>query len=662
MWEAKFLTLNAVRAKSLVWALPSVFVILLIEISMHSGFVVPVPFLALFVCVAMAGAIGGVGAGSLAAIMASAFIVQAHWEGYGPATLTGTVASVGLGIALFVLVGVLLGRLKNQRDYAMRELQKQREQLRSSLLSETAEKLKHAAQVFSSDMRLQNAVRIAEIGHYSFSAETGDCLFCSEQHAAHFGLTPEEFVLKTAGQGPRLEYVHKDDRERVATAINAIGVGAPQMFEYRAFRPDGEMRYIREMEDAITDEFGNHVESVGTSIDLTDLREAELRLRQSQKIEALGTLTGGVAHDFNNLSAIILGNLELALEQGPTDDWEDLINEAINATKRGAALTKNLLSFSRRAHLEPTKLDLNQVIQSTMTWAGRVLPATIDIENSFMAGLWDVELDVGSMENALINIMLNARDAMPNGGKITIETANMRIGDEYLAERNEDIEPGRYVMLAITDTGSGIPYEDFEKIFEPFHTNKPVGKGSGLGLSMVHGFVKQSGGTIRVYSELGVGTTFKLYFKALARGAADIVPAKVISQFPSSGRAEVLLAEDEIGVMIVVRRILEGAGYSVTAASSGDEALKLFQESDHFDVLLTDVVMPGQLQGPELAKEIRTLKPEFPCIFMSGYAAEATVHGNGLLPSDIRLMKPVGRVDLLQAVAQALAHGRRDGI
>ena len=453
--------------------------------------------------------------------------------------------------------------------------------------------------------------------------------------------------------------MHADDHQIAEKAIGKAYSGESQTFGFRSIHPNGKIRYISQIVEPVIGENGKVSSIVGTSIDMTELREAEARVRQSQRIEAIGTLTGGVAHDFNNLLAIILGNLELSLEADQEDDRSELIQASIRATMRGADLTKNLLSFARRAHLVPTRMNLNQTIQNTMAWGSRVLPETIRIENSLMAGLWDVELDVTSTENAIINILLNARDAMPDGGKVTIETANMRIGEEYVSDRDEDIEPGRYVMLAISDTGHGIPSDIFGKIFEPFYTDKPVGEGSGLGLSMVQGFIKQSGGAIRVYSEVGVGTTFKLYFRAAEEEAAK--PKRQISERLLSPRdhAKILVAEDEEEVMRVLKRILEGAGYSVTMAGSGDGAFEVFKSAGQFDLLLTDVVMPGKLQGPALAKAIRAIDPDIPCIFLSGYASEATVHGNGLKPSDIRLMKPVSRLDLLNAVSKAL-HPSKD--
>lgn len=637
-----------------LWVFPTVILIILTLVTFQSGVTIPVPFLLIIVCVGIAGAYGGKRSGLMAGILAAAFVGYAYQVQYGPPTLTGGVPQAALGSALYVMVGVLLGRLRDQHDAGLQALRESEHMLQVALAKEMVEKDFQTAIAAEKDSRLATAIRIAGLGHFSFEAFTGNCTYCSEQHAKNLGMTPEEFIRIAADPGVNLPHVHPDDHSVMVDAINCLNSGKSQRFEFRVLRPDGDTRFIRQIEEPRLDSTGKVVEHIGTSIDLTDLRQAEARARQSQRIEAIGTLTGGVAHDFNNLLAVILGNLEISLETDQEEDRKELIGSAITATKRGAGLTKNLLSFARRAHLEPTRINLNQVIQNTMKWASRVLPATINIESSLMAGLWDVELDATSVENALINILLNARDAMPDGGRVTIETANMRIDDEYVFDRDEDIEPGRYVMLAISDTGHGIPPDKIEKIFEPFFTDKPVGEGSGLGLSMVQGFIKQSNGAIRIYSEVGVGTTFKLYFKAAEQGSKPQPPAlrEPLDQHMPRGR--ILIAEDELEVRRILTRVLESAGYTITTAQSGDEALQLYKSNDQFDLLLTDVVMPGNLQGPALAKEIRSINPDLPCIFLSGYAAEATVHGNGLKPSDIRLMKPVSQKDLLSAVSKAL--------
>ena len=241
--------------------------------------------------------------------------------------------------------------------------------------------------------------------------------------------------------------------------------------------------------------------------DVTEQRELQDRLAQSQRMEAIGQLSGGMAHDFNNLLAVILGNLELLRDADLKTSDSDLLERSIDAALRGAELTRNMLSFARQAPLEPTTVDLNRVVSNIKNWISRTLPSTTDVETSLLAGLWKVNIDASSAENALINLIVNARDAMPEGGKLTIETSNVRIDEEYVELRGEEIEPGRYVLLAVSDTGTGISEEDLERIFEPFFTTKPVGSGTGLGLAMLQGFMRQSKGAVRVYSELGVGTT-----------------------------------------------------------------------------------------------------------------------------------------------------------
>jgi PAS domain S-box-containing protein len=637
----------------LTWILPTVIFVLLLETCRLTGVSVPMPFFILIGGVILAGLNGGMRVGFAAGVVIALFVIRAYFVQYGPPVLTGSLPQVFAGSAFYILFGTMLGRMKDQKDTSIQSL-RELECLRAELLKDAAEKGDQAAKVAESEARLDAAIRIAGIGYFSFDIGSGDCTFCSEQHAAHLGLTPDEFRAGTAGPEIQLFYIHADDRDRVLDALERIYAGENKTVEYRAVHPNGEIRYIREFEEPVFDENGKVVANVGTSIDLTELREAEAQVRQSQRIEAIGTLTGGVAHDFNNLLAIILGNLELCLETGRDEDWEAYIQTSIDATMRGAGLTKNLLSFARRAHLEPTRMNLNQTIQNTMKWASRVLPATISVENSLMTGLWDVELDATSIENALINILLNARDAMPDGGKVTIETANMRISEEYVSDHDEDIEPGCYVILAINDTGHGISPDKTEKVFEPFYTSKSVGQGSGLGLSMVQGFAKQSGGAVRIYSEVGVGTTLKLYFKASEQKA--VKPQLLGCELFDSPKIDIsiLVTEDEEELMRILKRILEGAGYSVTVAENGDKALEVYKSSGQFDLLLTDVVMPGKLQGPGLAKAIQSINPDIPCIFLSGYASEATVHDNGLKPSDIRLMKPVSRLDLLRAVSKAL--------
>lgn len=382
--------------------------------------------------------------------------------------------------------------------------------------------------------------------------------------------------------------------------------------------------------------------------------ELQSQLAASQRLETIGQLTGGVAHDFNNLLAVILGNLELMQEECTDEELRVMIQPCIDATLRGAELTRNMLSYSRRAPLQPKIMDMNKLVLDTKNWAGRTLPSNVEIETSLLARLWKVKADPVAAESALLNLILNARDAMPGGGRLTIETSNVRIEAGYIDGRDEKLEAGRYVLVAVSDTGHGIADEDLEKIFTPFFSTKSVSHGSGLGLPMVMGFMGQSGGTVQVYSEIGVGTTFKLYFPAETSDQPSTVleHPDELDQKPQGKR--ILLAEDEEEVRAVLTAMLQASGYAVQPAQSGDQAKEIFEADPTYDLLLTDIVMPGRLQGTGLAKELREIRGTLPVVFMSGYASEATVHGNGLRPEDIRLMKPVMRRDLLAAINGAL--------
>lgn len=392
----------------------------------------------------------------------------------------------------------------------------------------------------------------------------------------------------------------------------------------------------------------------GRKAELMQRDELQSQLAAAQRLESIGHLTGGVAHDFNNLLAVILGNLELLEEQCDDEDRKKRLQACIDAALRGSDLTRNMLSYARRAPLQPKIIDINQLVRETNNWVGRTLPSRIEIEVSLLAGLWSVEADPSATESALVNLLLNARDAMPNGGKLTIETANIRIDHAYVDHRNEVLEVGRYVMIAVSDTGMGVPKDKLEDIFTPFFTTKASGKGSGLGLPMVMGFMRQSGGTTQVYSEEGVGSTFKLYFPVTAKQAQAEVNREINVTGDTKVNKRILLAEDEPEVQNVLKAILETSGYSVVTASSGDEAKQIFEADQSFDLLLTDIVMPGTLQGTTLSRELRQIDKSLPVVFMSGYASEATVHGNGLRPDDVRLMKPVMKKDLLNAIEGAL--------
>ena len=383
-------------------------------------------------------------------------------------------------------------------------------------------------------------------------------------------------------------------------------------------------------------------------------RETERLLAEAQKQESIGRLAGGVAHDFNNLLSIIMANADILLSGQARETSETLLGDIVDAAKRGSDLTKSLLSFARRSDLRPVAIDANETINGMHNLFRRALPKRISINSTLMAGLWQVKVDRSGLESALLNLVLNARDAMPEGGTLTIETANVRIVEDYIDARGEDIPPGRYVMIAVSDTGTGILPEILERVFEPFVTTKGPDQGSGLGLAMVQGFAKQSGGTVRIYSEPGHGTAVKIYLPA--QSGREVIKGPQAAQETDSTVGRVLLVEDNDIVRRSFRRTLEAAGFTVNEAESGDAALSIIDADDPvFDVVVTDVVMPGRLQGPDLARHIRSRWPDIPVIFISGYPHEANVHGNGVRDNDISLMKPVARLDLLTAITRLLA-------
>lgn len=546
--------------------------------------------------------------------------IESYWH-------LSVLASLCMAVGLFSLVRKVMGQYEAQAK--MLAAATQRERL------------------------LDDAAKLAKLGFCIFDSAEQKMSYCTEQHAISHGLTSEEYLSWPSDKLMSLPEVHPDDRKMMRAKFNEVRAGRTIEMEYRIPTPSGEKR-IREIVSPVFDENGKVVREIGTSQDVTDQREMAILLNQSIKMEAIGNLTGGIAHDFNNLLAVILGNLELAKEV--PQELDELLDEAISATLKGADLTKSMLSFARRAPLEPAVLDLNKIVLETKNWAARALPASIEVETSLLAGLWPVRADQTSTESALLNLILNARDAMDRGGRLTLETANVRIDKDYVDDRHEDLKLGRYVMLAVSDTGTGISAEVLDRIFDPFFSTKGPGKGSGLGLSMIQGFMKQSGGAVRVYSEPDAGTTFKLYFRAVnQKEKQGSYPIQPMAEGQSGLGKTILVAEDERGVMTVLVRSLEAAGYHVIAAPSGDAALARFMEVDHVDLVLTDIIMPGTLEGPGLVNALRKQDPDLPAIFMSGYASEATVHGNGLRPEDIRLMKPVGRKELLAAISQALA-------
>jgi signal transduction histidine kinase len=381
-----------------------------------------------------------------------------------------------------------------------------------------------------------------------------------------------------------------------------------------------------------------------------ELGEAHRAQARLQRMDAVGRLVAGVAHDFNNILSVILGNLELLREEEKERAGDPLVREAIDATHRGAHLTRQLLAIGQKSNLEPRPLDAARVLRETAAMLARVLPESVQLTIAPAEGLWNVEADENGLRNALLNLAINARDAMGGRGELVIEAANLSVGPDHADERpEEDLAPGRYVAVSVTDTGSGMTPEIVERAFEPFFTTKNATDGSGLGLPSVLGFCRQSRGACRIRSEPGVGTTVRMLLPVSdgAVAAADPAPAPPA---PSGAAARILLAEDEDGVARIVQRHLETAGYAVRRVSSGDAAWSLIDAGEAFDVLITDLVMPGDIQGAELARRVEQARPDMRLLLISGYPQEAAIDGDGVAPRRTVLTKPVPRADLLRTL------------
>jgi len=371
--------------------------------------------------------------------------------------------------------------------------------------------------------------------------------------------------------------------------------------------------------------------------EIEEREKVEAALRQSQKMEAIGRLTGGIAHDFNNMLGIVMGNLDLLLRRFQDGDPKlvRLADHAMEGAKRAAALTQRLLAFSRLQPLRPTSADIAKAVTDMTDLLRRTLGETVAVETVSAGGLWRAHIDLPQLETAIVNLAINSRDAMPGGGKLTLETGNAYLDRAY-ADADEDVTPGQYVMVAITDTGAGIPAEVIGQVFEPFFTTKPTGMGTGLGLSQVHGFIKQSGGHVRIYSEVGVGTTVKLY---LPRSQADVAkPAAVAMRSQAPGRRDltVLVVEDEVGVRDFAVEALTELGFDVIAADGAKMALEQLDLHPEVALMLTDVVMP-EINGRVLAEQARKRRPALKVVFMTGYTRNAIVH-NGVLDAGTHLV------------------------
>ena len=432
-------------------------------------------------------------------------------------------------------------------------------------------------------------------------------------------------------------------------------------------RKDGSRFWASVVIDAVRDENGELIGFAKVTRDLTERREAELELErsraalfQSQKMEAVGQLTGGLAHDFNNLLTGITGSLDLMaarLAQGRINELERYITAAQGAASRAATLTHRLLAFSRQQTLEPKAVDANRLVSNMEELIRRTVGPNIAIETVLAAGLWPCFCDPNQLENAILNLSINSRDAMPEGGRVTIETANTWIDQVGAIER--DVPTGQYIAICVTDNGAGMPPEVVARAFDPFYTTKPVGKGTGLGLSMIYGFARQSGGHVRIYSEVGRGTTMKIYLPRHAGGKPTQVDgAEAPRELPRAEAGEtVLVVDDEPTVRMLVGDTLAELGYQAIEAADATSGLKVLESDVKIDLLISDIGLPGGMNGKQMADKARLRRPDLKILFITGYAENAAV-ANGHLEPGMQVMSKPFPMDKLAARIRSIIEER----
>lgn len=564
----------------------------------------------------------GYGALALAWLFVTDTILTTYWSDlrdiYGVGLIKGLVFVVVSTLALHVLVRHVLRR--HERDA-------------HALRNET--------------LRMQTAVRAGDVGLWDWNIRTG-AVEWSPELKAQLGYKDNEIDSSFGNWSERL---HPDDRDRTLRAVQVFRGGSEPTYriEYRLRHRDGSYRWMLSQATVFRDDRGTAVRMMGSHVDITERKRLEERLAQARKMEAIANLSGALAHDFNNHLAVIMGNLDLLKERVEGDaEATRFVDQALHGTLRSAQLSKNLLAFSRRQPLNPSTVDANQRLAGNASFLTGILGGDISLKLMPSAALTPVSVDPAQFDSAVVNLVENARDAMPSGGTVTIAVRNVRL------DRVPEVKAGDYVAIEVTDTGTGMRPEVVDHAFEPFFTTKSAGRGTGLGLSMVYGFIKQSGGEIAIESEVGRGTTVKIFLPRARGDAIATVAGDTWSPPIADGKEAILVVDDDADVRRTAVSQLASLGYRIVEAENGDAALAILVRSgERFDLLFTDVVMPGALDGPRLAREAVEIQPGLKVLLASGFTGDSA---SDAAPATQyrKLTKPYRKTDLARAVRDAL--------
>ncbi|GFM55879.1 hybrid sensor histidine kinase/response regulator [Pseudomonas cichorii] len=509
------------------------------------------------------------------------------------------------------------------------------------------------------ERRLQNALKAGRLGSWQLEAEFL-VLTCSAISKSHYGREEHD----NFSYDDWLQTVHPEDQPRMQSALQrSLDTGVDFIIEYRDIWPDGSVNWVDVRARAIRAKNGRVSALVGVTSDISERKQAEAQLRslnetleqqveertsqlrnkeeilrQSQKMEAVGQLTGGIAHDFNNMLTGIIGSLELIrrrLERGRVEELDKLIDLGVTSANRAAALTHRLLAFSRRQSLDSKPVEMNQLVSSMGELIQRSLNESIHLDMRFNAELWTAEADPNQLENALLNLVLNARDAMPDGGHLQIETFNQRL-DKSFTNAHENLLPGDYVVLSVSDNGCGMPEAIVSRAFDPFFTTKPIGQGTGLGLSMIYGFSKQSHGHVAIQSEVGRGTTVQLFLPRFQGDQPENEQSYQGNTLCAKEGETVLIVEDDPAVRALVCAVLSELGYAYIEAGDARGAVPVLESDQRIDLLISDVGLPG-MNGRQLAEIARQLRPELKVLFITGYAEHAAAR-SGFLDTGMQMI------------------------